>query len=164
MGARNTRKAVTYNRSGAVESCVFCNIVSGADPQATSIITKTATVSAFHPRHPSATHHILVVPNHHVQNIATLQPGRTSRALLREMKDLGLKCAQTERPGVTENDCRLVFHKPPFNSVDHLHLHVHVEPYITWWKDFTYTPGWPWCESYEALYTRMGGGDGDSKL
>ena len=165
-----TRKAVTYNSAGKLESCVFCNIVSGSDPQATAIVAKNNTVCAFHPRHPSATHHLLVVPNEHIQNIATLRPGPASTALLREMKDFGLQCVKEEVPGISEQDCHFVFHKPPFNSVDHLHLHIHVEPYINWWKAFTFTPGWPWCESYETLYSRMniqtesGGAGGASKL
>jgi diadenosine tetraphosphate (Ap4A) HIT family hydrolase len=159
MGARSssTRKAVTYTASGAIEHCIFCNIVSGIDPQATSIIAKNSQVSAFHPRHWSASHHILVVPNHHVQSVASLQPGAESLALLREMKAFGLECARAEIPNLQVNDCRLVFHVPPFNSVDHLHLHVHVPPYTSWWKDWTYTPGWPWCESFDALYARCGG-------
>jgi len=165
MGARNsTRKAVKYNSiTGAIESCVFCNIVSGKDPQATSIIAKNAFVSAFHPRHPSATHHILVVPNHHVQHISALEPGEISIELLQQMRLLGLQCAKKEVPGIQESECRMVFHAPPFNSVDHLHLHVHIPPYNTWWKDFTYTPGWPWCTSFETLYNRMGG-DPNSRL
>jgi diadenosine tetraphosphate (Ap4A) HIT family hydrolase len=157
MGAAKstTRKAVTYNSAGHVESCVFCNIVAGSDPQATSIIGRTPKVSAFHPRTPSASNHILVVPNEHIQNISTIKPGPTSSALLREMKQFGLQCVQEEEPSIQEKDCRFVFHRPPFNSVDHLHLHVHVEPYVTKWKKLTYAPGWPWCESYDSLYSKI---------
>jgi diadenosine tetraphosphate (Ap4A) HIT family hydrolase len=164
MGARNstTRKAVKYSASGAIESCVFCNIVSGVDPQATSILTKNSTVSAFHPRHPSASGHILVVPNHHVQHIHSMEPGPASVLLLQQMKQMGMECARQQVPNIQEDECHLLFHAPPFNSVDHLHLHVHIPPYTTFWKSLTFTPGWPWCTSFETVLASMGGDDSTS--
>jgi diadenosine tetraphosphate (Ap4A) HIT family hydrolase len=157
------RKAVRYSAAtGEVQSCVFCNIVRGDDPQSTALIAETRAVAAFLPRRQDgARDHILVVPKHHVRNLSSLKVGDPAHLrMLRDMKRHGMTCARARHPDVVDDAAyRLVFHVPPFNSVDHLHLHVFLPPFDNFWKDFTYTGGWPWCESFEHVWQRMGGDD-----
>ena len=160
------RKAVRYSSAtGEVESCVFCNIVRGDDPQSTQLIGETQSVAAFLPRRQDgARDHILVVPKHHVKNLSSLRVGDPAHLrMLQDMKRHGLALARARHPDVAGDDAyRLVFHVPPFNSVDHLHLHIFLPPFDNFWKDFTYTGGWPWCETFEHLWQRMGGDNGNA--
>ena len=161
------RKAVRYSSAtGEVESCVFCNICRGDDPLATQILSETDSVAAFLPRREDgARDHILVVPKHHVRNLSSLIPHDPEHIrMLRDMKEHGLACARARHPDVHDDSAyRLVFHVPPFNSVDHLHLHIFLPPFDNWWKNFTYTGGWPWCETFDHLWERMGGDGGASR-
>ena len=170
------RKAVRYAANGEVENCVFCNIVAGTDSQATRTIGATARVAAFLPRHPKARDHILVVPHEHIQHVDALLPdddaaakkregskaegtvfGGGTAALLREMRAFGLKCARERDPQLRDDQVQLAFHKPPFNSVDHLHLHVFCLPFSTMWHRIQYLQGTPWSESFDALWLRKCG-------
>ena len=188
MGASSSKakqKHVEYDpATGDVVSCLFCNIVAGDDPQSTQMIAQTDDVAAFHPRTPSARHHILVVPKRHVKNLKSLKEGKESLDMLQKMRALGLKLLGEERRrevgaataaaaavsaasrggGGTrkagDGDVRLVFHVPPFNSVDHLHLHVFEGPFNSRYKNWSYTPGYPWCEGFASVWARMGGGGG----
>lgn len=159
------RKAVRYSASGEIESCVFCNIVAGTDPQSTQLIGETENVAAFLPRRrDGARDHILVVPKDHVQNLSSLRAHDLLHLrMLRDMKRFGMECARKRHPGISDESVyRLVFHVPPFNSVDHLHLHVFLPPFDNFWKNFTYTGGWPWCETFDHLWERMGGAKDDN--
>ena len=62
-----------------------------------------------------------------------------------------------------DDDVRMVFHAPPFNSVDHLHLHVFHGDFISRYKNFSYTPGWPWCKSYDAVFDQLAAGRIDGR-
>jgi hypothetical protein len=47
----------------------------------------------------------------------------------------GLNDSKTSFQGMSKvyvSLCRFGFHRPPFNSVDHLHLHCMALPYISW--------------------------------
>jgi diadenosine tetraphosphate (Ap4A) HIT family hydrolase len=63
-----------------------------------------------------------------------------------------------------DDDVRMVFHAPPFNSVDHLHLHVFHGDFISRYKNFSYTPGWPWCKSYDAVFAQLAAGRIDGRI
>ncbi|GJP43777.1 hypothetical protein CLOM_g3193 [Closterium sp. NIES-68] len=50
------------------------------------------------------------------------------------------------------------FHRPPFNSVDHLHLHCFALPFNSWWHQQKYTPRHfiPFFMTPDALLERLG--------
>ena len=47
------------------------------------------------------------------------------------------------------------FHRPPYNSIDHLHLHAFLKPYRTWWNRFMFAEHSPWHGSLESVLTNL---------
>ena len=65
----------------------------------------------------------------------------------------------------------LLYHVPPYNSIDHLHVHCFELPFKNWKFSQKYAVSSFWCASHEAiierLKQRMARGDnapGDSRL
>lgn len=147
---------------------------------------------AFTMKGPVTSLHLLITPKVHIQNAvrpftfhnklrialtivfqATLS-GPKDAQIIREM----LAVARSSLGGFA-SDARYCFHIPPFNSIDHLHLHaiahVHEMNFLGWLK---YYPGSFWCRSAEdvirslensadrpdAASTSSNGGAGVSKL
>ena len=73
-------------------------------------------------KRPAAKNHLLVIPCHHIESILDLQ--KKDRNLLKQLKDLGLEELQKREEKINEKELLLGFHRPPHNSVFHLHLHV----------------------------------------
>jgi len=100
---------------------VFGKILRGELPAL--IIDETKTLLCFRDKNPRAPTHDLVIPKHRIASVFDLQA--SDIPLLMEMKEFGLKQLEKEQPeSLAAHDYRLVFHVPPFNSVNHLHLHV----------------------------------------
>mmetsp|Transcript_12756 Transcript_12756/g.31158 ORF Transcript_12756/g.31158 Transcript_12756/m.31158 type:complete len:88 (+) Transcript_12756:423-686(+) len=78
------------------------------------------------------------------------------------MRDMGLKVLEGEEPDAFERgDYALCFHVPPFNSVDHLHLHV-LAPLSEMncaYRYGKYNCGTRWCTSDLDVIGRLKGGD-----
>ncbi|KAG0045024.1 hypothetical protein BGZ83_009727 [Gryganskiella cystojenkinii] len=98
--------------------CIFCGIIDGTVPG--TLIYKDDEIAAFNDINPAAETHILIVPVAHIHNMKSLTVEH--QGLLQKMRskanDLLL-----ER-GHDPEASKLGFHVPPFNTVDHLHLHV----------------------------------------
>jgi diadenosine tetraphosphate (Ap4A) HIT family hydrolase len=78
---------------------------------------------AFRDKTPRAPTHILIIPKRFIESIFDLT--HDDLPLLYESKEMAMRLLQREQPeALARGDYRLVFHAPPFNSVDHLHLHV----------------------------------------
>ena len=54
--------------------------------------------------------------------------------------------------------CRLRFHRPPFNSVDHLHLHVVCEPFLSPFSESKFRKGSAWAASIEEIIAEVKSG------
>ena len=54
----------------------------------------------------------------------------------------------------------LAFHRPPWNSIDHLHLHALYGPYTSCWDRLTFLPGAPWHAGIEEALMRTGAASG----
>jgi diadenosine tetraphosphate (Ap4A) HIT family hydrolase len=74
------------------------------------------------------------------------------------MKQMALSILQQEEGDAFEvGDYILCFHVPPFNSVDHLHLHV-LAPASQMnfaYKYGKYLTGTPWCLGLDELIQRL---------
>ena len=100
---------------------VFGKILRGELPAA--VVEETADMLVFQDIHPAAPLHDLIIPKRRIATVYDLTAADVP--LLLEMHRLALHLLQTQQPAAFESDdYRLVFHIPPFNSVDHLHLHV----------------------------------------
>ncbi len=107
-----------------MSACVFCRIV--AEEERATIVFRNHEFVCFRDIRPAARDHLLVVPVEHIRNVKAIAPGQAS--IVSKLKDVGLR-ALVERCGVSEaavaaGEVSFGFHWPPFNRVDHLHLHV----------------------------------------
>jgi len=113
-------------------------------------------VTCFVPRDPSSVVHLLVVPREHIRNTSHLDPSK-HLPVLEHMRAVGEQqlrlCAS--RLGVPIDSPVFIFHVPPFNSIDHLHLHCHLPPFDSRLKRWKYAPGTCWCRSYSDIRRRL---------
>lgn len=119
-------KGVTYDEKGEVVSCTFCRIHSGEEPG--RIEYNDSRYVVFRTIAPATKLHLLVTPRKHIRNMNSLS-GIAGAKLLYNMKQIGM-IAVTNLTG-DENlaiAAKFCFHMPPYNSIDHLHLHVIVDP------------------------------------
>ncbi|GMF49947.1 unnamed protein product [Phytophthora fragariaefolia] len=170
------RKGVTYGLDGALVSCRFCEILESGDEP---FLYEDEDVVVFRPLAPVVVSHILVVPRRHIRNVNKLTPD--DAALLRRMREVAamvlremprppvvLAPSKAERAHVaaedrtddedSEADFKFAFHSPPFNSIDHVHMHA----FRT--RDGRFgcvgsikyrTETW-WCRSFDEVMTRLG--------
>lgn len=115
------KKGVEYNvETGDVVSCLFCRINSREEPA--RIVYEDDKTIVFHTIK-SATHlHLLVTPKEHIANARSLK-GRRGAQLIRELKAVGQNAL-----GAYSSSAKYCFHIPPWNSIDHLHLHAIASP------------------------------------
>jgi len=100
---------------------VFGQILQGTSPAIT--LHETTNTLCFKDIHPHAPLHGLVIPKRCIRTIQDLQS--TDLELLEEMFQAARAVLQQHQPQAWKRgDYRLCFHVPPFNSVNHLHLHV----------------------------------------
>jgi diadenosine tetraphosphate (Ap4A) HIT family hydrolase len=108
-------KGVTYTPSGGVASCLFCSIIEGKEPA--RIVLENEEFLAFKTIKPYSSNHLLVVPRKHVKNLSVMS-GPEDANMIHGMEAFG-KVAL----GKDADDAQFCFHVPPYNSIDHLHLH-----------------------------------------
>ncbi|KAH9317707.1 hypothetical protein KI387_019476, partial [Taxus chinensis] len=71
--------------------------------------------------------HYLVIPVDHIATVRNLQRRKEDYVLVEHMLKIGQSLLQKDVPGAL--GYRFGFHQPPFNSVNHLHLHCFALPY-----------------------------------
>ncbi|URE03476.1 Scavenger mRNA decapping enzyme C-term binding [Musa troglodytarum] len=109
-------------------------------------------VVAFRDINPSAVGHYLVVPVEHIPTVKHLRRRTEDYHLVNHMLNVGKTLLARDAP---ESMCsRFGFHQPPFNSIDHLHLHCLALPFIPRWRQVKYTtlgPFWGFIEAEKLL-------------
>ena len=106
------------HREQSRKNCIFCQIA--AKEKDTTIVYEDDNITVFPDIRPAAKHHYLVIPKTHVGNPKSLS--REDVGLVERLITVGKQVLQERDADTT--DARLGFHWPPFNSVQHLHLHV----------------------------------------
>lgn len=133
--------------AGALSSsCIFCQIARA--PTSTTLLHQDDKVVAFQDIRPAALKHYLVIPVEHIPTVKQLRRRSEDFALVSHMLDVGRTLLQRDAPGAEQ--LRFGFHQPPFNSVDHLHLHCFALPYIPRWKAMKYLSLGPFVGFIEA--------------
>lgn len=111
------------------ENCTFCRILSSEKEK---IIGESENTFAIHTRtNQGFKERLLIIPKVHLKSIKFLK--KKDLPILLEMKELGHKVGKEIGKG---NKYRLGFHIPPFFSIEHLHLHVCIEPCDSLWKSW----------------------------
>lgn len=141
------RKGVTYAsaNSGEVVDCLFCRITSRHPNEPATIIKESEKYVAFKTISPATSKHYLIAPKAHIQSIAVLTPKDTK--MIQEMVQFGRE--SLEEDGAEGYFC---FQVPPFNSIDHLHLHaIGRVAEMGWLSWLMYNQHGVWCTSAESL-------------
>ncbi|CAG8736929.1 15217_t:CDS:2, partial [Funneliformis caledonium] len=127
------------NHNPSENQCVFCTVASGRDT--TSLLHVDESIVAFNDRKPAADQHILIVPKKHLVSINDLKSHDLET--VKKMKEVGLQlisgrlCKSVDellKSNITKERAYLMgFVSPPFNSINHIHMHVLSTPITTWW-------------------------------
>ncbi|CAI5732239.1 unnamed protein product [Hyaloperonospora brassicae] len=169
-GVFSQRKGVRYHRDGQVHSCRFCEILrTTAEP----LLYQDEHVVVFRPLRPIVPSHVLIVPRTHIRNVNRL--AATHRGLLARMHHVAKMVLTREFEAKTEPECvglqlgelkdihgpthriHYTFHVPPFNSIDHVHMHAFLDDpsSLGCYGRLKYrTTSW-WCRSYDQVMTRL---------
>lgn len=119
-------KGVTYGKKGEVLSCLFCRIQKRLEPG--TIEYEDEHYVAFRTIDPATKFHVLVTPKKHIKNLKHVH-GLEGAKLLYNLKQAGFRTifnkTNDQHLAMTAKYC---FHIPPYNSIDHLHLHAISEP------------------------------------
>lgn len=138
------------DRAPRPETCVFCKKIAETDPR--SFVYQDSEVVVFEDWKPAARRHLLVCPREHITSARALTAADAGMA--RRMLDVGEKLLR--RPTEEEDakslasetstrdprmalETRFGYHLPPFNSVDHLHMHCFQLPFDPAWKERKYS-------------------------
>ena len=78
-------------------------------------------------------------------------------SLLEDMRRIALEVCQREQPEAFANkDYWLRFHRRPWHSVDHLHLHVLAPASkVSSWTAFIFLAGSPWSLDADTLLEKL---------
>ena len=133
---------------------VFGDILRGELPA--SVYAESDTLLTFRDRSPRAPLHGLVIPKRYIMGVRNLSPDDLNTVT--EMKEMALDVIRKEQPeAYSEEDYTLCFHIAPFNSVDHLHLHVLAPAssmdYI--FRYGKYRNGTIWCTGVDDVIGRL---------
>lgn len=103
-----------------MKDCTFCQIVAGE--ASGDIVYQDDKITAFRDIHPAAPTHILIVPNRHIEALATVD--EQDAKLIGKMALLAPRIAKQE--GILEGGYRLLVNqgRNAGQIIDHLHWHV----------------------------------------
>jgi|UniRef100_K3XBI6 hypothetical protein len=159
------RKGVKYGRDGAVVCCRFCDILHKKDEE---FLYEDDMIAVFRPLSPVVESHILVVPRCHIRNVNMLTQDhvqllsrmkQVAETVLRAMPPSSHHHHKPESSAVSSDvDYKFAFHTPPFNSIDHVHMHAFRknEGSFGCFGSIKYRTETWWCRSFDQVVTRLG--------
>ncbi|KAJ2843016.1 hypothetical protein IWW36_005700 [Coemansia brasiliensis] len=124
--------------------CVFCHPLE-------RVVYEDENFIAFHDIKPDAQLHLLVIPRKHYGTIKELSA--EDMPMVKRMYEIGQQLL--EERGFIENTARFGFHRPPFNSIHHLHLHCLGLPFKSRAERMFPKNGSLWFMPAENLITAM---------
>ncbi|TMW56680.1 hypothetical protein Poli38472_006690 [Pythium oligandrum] len=157
--SNSCRKGVVYGSDGSVLSCRFCEILRTQDAD---FLYEDDTIAVFRPLYPVADSHVLVVPRCHIRNIKKLTQDHSE--LLQRMKqvaelvllgdNVASPTSSSPKPTI---ECKYAFHSPPFNSIDHVHMHAFRtnERAFGCISAIKYRTETWWCRSFDEVVARL---------
>lgn len=101
-----------------LDTCIFCQIA--VKKKETEIVYEDEEFMVFPDIHPAAENHYLIIPKTHVGNPKKL--GARDLDFVQRMNRVAHKILEQNNGNI--EDAKIGFHWPPFNSIEHLHLHV----------------------------------------
>ena len=142
------------DRAPRPETCVFCAKIGAHAERCARAPPRDLNPSArrgdpaframddelvvFEDWKPAARRHYLVCPRAHVLSARSL--GAADAAMARRMLEAGRAALEADFPDERDRPAfRFGFHLPPFNSVDHLHMHAFALPFEPEWKERKYS-------------------------
>jgi len=123
LRTRSEKKGVEEPQT--LDSCKFC--WNGSTGSKFNVVYEDGSFVAFEDRKPACRYHFLVIPKRHIESVRSLRGSDVD--LVKSMEKIGH--VVLNKLDVPLSERRLGFHIPPFNSVNHLHLHIHALPYLT---------------------------------
>lgn len=144
------QKGVKYDSNGKIIDCLFCNIVNRKEPA--SIVYENDEFTVFKTIAPASIYgHVLVTPKAHIKNVKSLISIEDAN-LIERMVAIGKMTYQT----LGIDDIQYSFHIPPYNSIDHLHLHCIAKPKeMSFFSMMKYYQGSFWCKSAEEIIASL---------
>ncbi|PRP78684.1 hypothetical protein PROFUN_13423 [Planoprotostelium fungivorum] len=112
----------------SIRPCPFCAISKGK--LKTNIVDQNDHCVCFVDRHPAGEHHYLVIPRQHVRDIGVAINGDMPIETVEAMIEMGRQVQKKHGPLVRFD---MVFSRPIFAMIPHLHLHVVSEPLTCNW-------------------------------
>ncbi|XP_025988539.1 histidine triad nucleotide-binding protein 3 [Solenopsis invicta] len=131
-------------------NCTFCKIIRNEEPG--DKIYEDDDVTCIKDINPASTHHYLIIPNKHIRNAKTLKP-EDSELFDKIVATVGII---SEKLNLDPASIRTGFHWPPFNTVDHLHLHV-ISPVdkMNAMRKFMFNPNNFWFVGTDYVKSRL---------
>ena len=118
------------------QQCIFCPGGVGAEPRSKRLHTDDPCY-VVRDIAPACQTHLLIVPVRHVRDIDALE-GEEDARLVEHMERVGRRLLEEH---AAAHEHMVGFHRPPFNSVSHLHLHCFALPFTPFLKRLKYLPG-----------------------
>ncbi|KAJ0404550.1 hypothetical protein ATCC90586_003082 [Pythium insidiosum] len=147
-----SRKGVSYGADGSIVCCRFCDILRTGDAE---FVYEDNDIAVFRPLYPVADSHVLVVPRCHIRNIKMLTEDHV--ALLERMRAVAERVLTRHHEPASTSSCTFAFHSPPFNSIDHVHMHAFRKNERSFGciGSIKYRTATWWCRSFDEVVARL---------
>ncbi|XP_059643004.1 bifunctional adenosine 5'-phosphosulfate phosphorylase/adenylylsulfatase HINT4 isoform X2 [Cornus florida] len=123
---------------GASWSCVFCQIARSSTSTTLLHTVRFTSLSLSVMRKLLLFKTSTLLHSEHISTVRDLKRRTEDFSLVSHMLSVGQTLLHRDAP--QSNQYRFGFHRPPFNSVNHLHLHCLALPFTPRWKHVKYLP------------------------
>ncbi|GBG25240.1 Histidine triad nucleotide-binding protein 3 [Hondaea fermentalgiana] len=129
-GAATTERSALFRVDEKRESspdCLFRRLVETPVAEWSEgqerVVLQTDKLVVIQDKFPAVEHHLLVLPRTPIANVKSLEYTKHDADLMEEMLDAGREALRAVGAPGDESSWRFGFHIPPYNSIEHLHMH-----------------------------------------